>query len=193
MQQDTKEVVMKAIGIGLLLILGGCAGLESPDPASPYYAYTTGWTVQLHRPLTIPPAAATVRLQYGQIVARNSVQEHDPFCVVELDTVGDAPQMLQPGRFEVWRVTRKIDPVSVARPSPWVKAHRVMDDGEPSFLYYITEFRLRDPAQPNLRSMRCAWNQFAPGNRMLMRHLTLNEIRWALGDWMSLIPPKEML
>ena len=184
---------MKAIGIGLLLILGGCAGLESPDPASPYYAYTTGWTVQLHRPLTIPPAAATVRLQYGQIVARNSVQEHDPFCVVELDTVGDAPQTLQPGRFEVWRVTRKIDPVSVARPSPWVKAHRVMDDGEPSFLYYITEFRLRDPAQPNLRSMRCAWNQFAPGNRMLMRHLTLSEIRWALGDWMVLIPPKESL
>jgi len=28
---------------------------------------------------------------------------------------------------------------------------------------------------------------------MLMRHLTLNEIRWALGDWMSLMPPKEML
>ena len=184
---------MKAIGIGLLLILGGCAGLESPDPASPYYAYTTGWAVQLHRPLTIPPAAATVRLQYGQVVARNSVQEQDPFCVVELDTVGEAPQVLQPGRFEVWRVTRNIDPISAARPSPWVKAHRVMDDGEPSFLYYITEFRLRDPTQPNLRSLRCAWNQFAPGNRMLMRHLTLNEIRWALGDWMSLIPPKEML
>ena len=41
--------------------------------------------------------------------------------------------------------------------------------------------------------MRCAWNQMAPVNRMLMRHLTLDEIRWALGDWMSLIPPKETL
>jgi len=28
---------------------------------------------------------------------------------------------------------------------------------------------------------------------MLMRHLTLDEIRRALGDWMSLIPPKETL
>jgi hypothetical protein len=184
---------MKTIGIALVLLLGGCAALESPDPASPYYAYSSGWTAQLNRPLTIMPAEATVRLQYGRIVPRNSVQEHDPFCVVELDTVRDGEQTLQPGRFEVWRVTRFIDPISVAAKSPLVKARLVLDDGDPSFLYFVTEFRLRDPAQPNLRSMRCAWNQMAPGNRMLMRHLTLDEIRWALGDWMSLIPPKETL
>mgnify|MGYP001571644288 CR=1 FL=1 len=184
---------MKAIGIGLLLLLGGCAGLESPDPASPYYAYATGWVVQLNRPLTIQPNEATVRLQYGQIVPRNSVQEQDPFCVVELNTVREAPQTLQPGRFEVWQVTRIVDPITAAAKSPLIKARYVFDDGDPSFLYFITEFRLRDPAQPNLRGIRCAWNQMAAGNRMLMRHLTLNEIRGALGDWMSLIPPKVTL
>ncbi|NWG76217.1 MAG: hypothetical protein HXY24_16720, partial [Rubrivivax sp.] len=66
--------------------------------------------------------------------------------------------------------------------------HFVDDDGEPSFLYFITAFRLRDPAQPALRGMTCAWNQMAPGNRALMRHLTLGEIRAALGDWFSLVP-----
>ncbi len=185
---------MKTIGMGLgLSLLAGCAGLQSPDPASPYYAYTTGWTVQLNRPLTIPADAATVRLQYGRIVPRNSVQEHDPFCVVELDTVRPEPQTLQPGRFEVWRVTRSIDPVSAAVPSPLLKVRHVEDDGDPTFLYYVTAFRLRDPAQPNLRGMRCAWNQMAPGNRALMRHLTLAEIRSALGGWITLVPPKEAL
>jgi hypothetical protein len=67
----------------------------------------------------------------------------------------------------------------------------VDDEGDPSFLYFITEFRLRDPQQPNLRSLRCAWNQMAPGNRALMRHLTLDEIRSALGDWMQLDLSKE--
>jgi hypothetical protein len=176
-----------------LLLLGGCAGLQSSDPASPHYAYTIGWTLQLHRPLTIPPESATVRLQVGEIVPRNSVQEHAPFCVIELDTVRSDAQTLQPGRFEVWRVNRIIDPVSVARASPFVKTHLVMDDGAPSFLYFITEFRLRDPAQPALRGMRCAWNQMAPGNRMLMRHLTLGEIQGALGDWMTLRPPASTL
>ena len=78
--------------------------------------------------------------------------------------------------------------------SPLMKARYVDDDdGDPTFLYYKTEFRLRDAAQPNLRGMTCAWNQMAPGNRPLMRHLTLDEIRGALGDWMSLIPPKATL
>jgi hypothetical protein len=129
-----------------------------------------------------------VRLQYGRIVPRNGVQEHDPFCVVELDTVKPVPQTLQPGHFEVWRVTRSVSPITVAAPSPLVKAGLLGgDDHAPSLLYYITEFRLRDPAQPELRGMRCAWNQAAPGRHARMRHLTLAEIRGALGGWMTLI------
>ena len=184
---------MKAIGIGLVLLLGGCVGLESADPASPYYAYSSGWTVQLNQPLMIPADAATVRLQYGRIVPRNSVQEQDPFCVVELNTVRAEPQILQPGRFEVWRVTRSVSPIAAAVPTPFIKAGFAVDDDTPAFLYFKTEFRLRDAAQPNLRGMTCAWNQMAPGNRGLMRHLTLDEIHSALGDWMRLIPPKENL
>ena len=184
---------MRIIWIGLVLLLGGCAGLESPDPASPYYAYSSGWAVQLNRSLEIEPGAATVRLQYGRIVPRNSVQEQDPFCVVELETVRPGPQMLLPGRFEVWRVTRSVNPITAAAKSPLIRAAHVMDDGNPSFLYFITEFRLRDTAQPNLRGMRCAWNQMAPGNFHLMRHLTLAEIQSALGDWMRLIPPAERI
>jgi len=184
---------MKHIVIGLIALLGGCAGLQSSDPASPYYAYSSNWAVQLNRPLTIPPDAATVRLQYGRIVPRNSVQEHDPFCVVELNTVRAEAQTLQPGRFEVLRVTRSVSPITAAVRSPLIKALHADNDGEPSFLYFITEFRLRDADQPNLRSMRCAWNQMAPGNRALMRHLTLGDIQSALGDWMHLIPPKEMM
>jgi len=174
-----------------VLLLGGCAGLESPDPASPYYAYSSGWAVQLNRPLMIEPGSATVRLQYGLVVPRNSVQEHDPFCVAELDTVRAGPQTLQPGRFEVWRVTRSVNPVTAAQSSPYIRTGLAMDDGDPTFLYFITEFRLRDATQPDLRGMTCAWNQMAPGNRALMRHLTLGEIQSALGDWMTLIPPKE--
>jgi hypothetical protein len=183
---------MKSIGIGLVLLMGGCAGLESPDPASPYYAYSTGWAVQLNRALQIPAAAATVRLQYGRIVPRNSVQEYDPFCVVELNTVRDEAQTLQPGRFEVWRVTRSVSTIAAAA-SPFIKAALVVDNSQPSFLYFKTEFRLRDAAQPDLRSMTCMWDQMAPGNRPLMRHLTLDELRAAVGDWMTLIPLRERL
>ena len=183
---------MRVIGLlaALLLaalLLGGCAG-----PASPHDGYPGGWALRLERALEIPPGAATVRLQYGRLVPRNGVQEHDPFCVVELTTVRPAPQILQPGRFEVWRVTRSVSTIAAAA-SPFVKVGLMVDHSEPSFLYFKTEFRLRDAAQPDLRGMTCMWDQMAPGNRPLMRHLTLDDIRGAVGDWMTLIPPKERL
>ncbi len=183
---------MKTIATVLVLLLGGCASLESPDPASPYYSYSSGWVLRLNQPLTIPAGAATVRLQYGGIVPRNGVQEHDAYCVFELNTVRAEPQTLQPGRFDVWRVTRRVETIA-ASAAPFIKVALVGDDTTSSFLYYKTEFNLRDAAQPNIRSMTCAWDQMAPGNWALMRHLTLDEIRGALGDWISLIPPGEHL
>lgn len=182
---------MKTIAFGLVWMVSGCA-LDSPHPASPYYAYTAGWVVQLNQPLTIPPDAATVRLQYGDIVPRNSVQEYDPYCVVELNTVRSEPQILKPGRFEVWRVTRSVQTLA-ATASPFIKTMYGFDDAGASFLYYKTEFHLRDSAQPDLRSMTCAWDQMTPGSRAFMRHLTLDEIRSALGHWITLISPKESL
>ena len=180
---------MKLFVVAAACLLSACASLESPDPTSPHYGYGPGWQVEIMRPLTIPAGAASVRLQAGRLVARNSVQEHAPFCVIEVETVGDVPQVLAAGRVTVARVMRHIDPIAVAasRPGPLVRA----DDGggDPSFLYYITEFRLRDPTRPELRSVRCAWNQMAPGHRALMRHLTLAEMRGALGDWVALVPP----
>jgi hypothetical protein len=187
---------MKVLVLIGTLALGACSTLESPNPASPYYAYPPGWVVRLNQPLQIDPDSATVRLQYGRIVPRNSVQEQDPFCIVEVNTVGATAQFLQPGRFEVVRVTHSISTLS-ATASPFVNpGYRKVGFGggdSPTFMYFITEFQLRDPDQPNLRSMRCAWNQMAPGNRSLMRYLTLDEIRSALGDWITLIPPRETL
>lgn len=181
---------MKAIGIGFLLLLAGCASLESPNPASPYYAYPPGWVLQLNKALTIPPNSATVRLQYGGVVPRNGVQEQDPYCVVELNTVSDKPQMLESGRFEVLRVTHSVESL-VAAPSRFIKASFSGDDSGVIPQYFKTEFHLRSASQPNFRSMTCAWNQMGPDNQLLMRPLTLGEIRGALGDWITLIPPRE--
>lgn len=176
-----------------MVALGGCSSLSSPDPASPHYSFPPGWSVQLNRVLPIDPGAATVRLQYGRIVPRNGVQEQDPFCIMEVNTLSNQVQWLQPGRFEVVGVTRSVSSITAAAPSPLIKARFAFDDGSPSFLYFITEFRLRAADQPDVRSLRCAWNQMAPGNRGMMRHLTLDEMRGALGGWISLMPPKESL
>jgi hypothetical protein len=185
---------MKTLVIAGVLALGGCSGLSSPNPDSPYYAYPPGWVVQLNRPLPIEPGRATVRLQFGQIVPYNGVQDAYPFCIVEVNTVsGASAQILQPERFEVLKVGHSVSEIS-ASAAPYAQSGFMKVGADlPSFLYYITTFQLRSPQHSDIRDMRCAWNQMAPGNRALMRYLTLDEMRQALGDWISLIPPKEAL
>lgn len=167
-----------------LALLAGCA--HTPDGAP----LASHGRLVLNQPLAIPPDAATVRLQYGRVVAFNAVQEHDPFCVFELDTVADKEQAVRPGRFDITRVGRSIETFAGMPVMPFFRLVRVGlgdSDGGPSHIYYKTTFRLRDDAQP-VRALTCMSNQMAPGIP-IMRHLTLAEIRQALGGIMTLELP----
>ncbi len=152
-------------------LVAGCAGNPTPGAGTTY-----GW-LTLREPLTVPAGAATVRLQYGLSVASNAVQEHDPFCVFEIDTVSDSPQNVAPGRFRIVHWHRSEETIA-GMPRPWRVAFD--SDGGPSHLYFKTHFRLWHEAQP-VRALTCMSNPMAPGIGVFMRHLTLDEIRHALG------------
>lgn len=159
----------------LLLALTGCAH----SPPSPTHA----GQLSLLAPLVIPPASATVRLQYGKPVARNGVQVQDPFCVFEINTVSDGPQMVKPDTFRITRHSHAISSIAEAA-LPWPALTRValFDDDRPTHIYYKTLFRLESALQPGVRLLTCMSNQNLPGVYPFMRHLTLDEIRGALGE-----------
>ena len=163
--------------LGLVTALGGCA--HEPTGYGPV------GQLQLHAPLTIPAQAATVRLQYGQITAFNAVQEQDPFCVFEIETVADTPQTVAPGRFDVVRIQRSVETFA-GMPVMAFTTFRVGfgRDDSPSQIYYKTAFRLA-PNPQQARSLTCMSNQHMPGIA-IMRHLTLREMRKALGSHFSL-------
>jgi hypothetical protein len=161
-----------------LAMLAGCADTPQAVPS-----YNQGRLV-LNQTLTIPPNAATVRLQYGRIVASNAVQEHDPFCVFEIDTVAAGEQTVRPGRFAITRIGRSIETIAGLNTLRRVRVVLGDDSGGLSHLYYKTTFRLHDEAQP-VRALTCMSNQLAPGIA-IMRHLTPGEIRGALGGIITL-------
>jgi hypothetical protein len=167
---------MKPLLPGLLFaaLLAGCATSSDPLPG------VSHGRLVLREALAIPPDAATVRLQYGRVVASNSVQEHDPFCVFELNTVAPAEQTVRPGAFAITRVVRSVETFAgmpVFRP---MRVGLGDDGGGPTHIYYKTIFHLKDDAQP-VRALTCMSNQNAPGIFPFMRHLTGAEIRQALG------------
>jgi hypothetical protein len=182
-----------AVTLGLMTGGANAAGWGSDwGPESPYYRYPAGLSLTLRQALTVPPEAATVRLQYGRVVASNAVQEHDAHCIFELDTVRETPQTVRPQNMRVTDVRRSVSTFSgmPVWPYPPFLSGRVgwNGDGGPSHIYYKTEFRLRSEVQPEVRSLTCQSNQMAPGIG-IMRHLTLAEIRQALGDYFNLELP----
>jgi hypothetical protein len=162
----------------VLLALAACS--SAPEAAHP-----TG-RLSLQAPITIPAGAATLRLQYGRVTAFNAVQEQDPFCVFELETVREQPQPVAPGSFDILSINRSVETFAGMPVLPF-RTMRVglgQDDGGPSQIYYKTAFRLASNPQ-QARALTCMSNQYMPGIA-IMRHLTLQEMRDALGGLFTL-------
>lgn len=165
----------------LLAVALGAAGCASV-PAGPAPVVTLS---QL-QPLEIPPGEAGVRLQYGRTAARNGVQEVDPHCIFELDTVSESAQVVPPGAYRVTRFARREVTFSGMPLMFWNPLSQgIGQNHNPSNLYFLTEFQLQSDSQPNVRSLLCQHNQATAGIT-LPRHLTLSEMRQALGSYFTL-------
>jgi len=156
----------------ILIVL--TAGADTPRRSD------TGWRITLQQPLEIGPGEASARLQYGRVVPRNGVQEFDPHCIFEIETVTDTPRILAPGSFRVSEIQRRVETHSGMPVFPWhYRSH--WHDRSPSQLYYITQFRLLPNNDTPARRLICQHDQANPGFGMA-RHLSPTEIRQALGN-----------
>jgi hypothetical protein len=155
----------------LALVMTACA--TPPEGARP-----PGRLV-LQSPVTIPAGAATLRLQYGKPTAFNAVQEQDPFCVFELDTVSEQPQAVAPASFDILAIQRTVETFSGMPVFPFgVMMVGMGQSSGPIQYYHKTLFRLA-PNPQGARTLTCMSNQYMAG---IMRHLTLKEMREALGS-----------
>lgn len=170
----------------MLLPLPACQTSVALDEDSPLRPPPAGSRLILNQSISIPAHSATVVLQGGRVVSSKDIKRYHPHCRLEVQKLGDAPQVLQPDEFVIRRSRQETrtawlgDRLQVAR--------RVSSDsnGGPSFFIFQTIFELQSASQPQVRWMTCEqW-----GDPALGQHLTLREIRRALGDIMRLeLPP----
>jgi hypothetical protein len=179
-----KRIVLMAV----FLVCGACQSAPTTfDENSSDYPPPVGSRFTLRQELVIPADSAHVDLQAGRPVSLSKLNQYHPYCRLDVQDVRETPQTLTPDEFLVKRVYREATDV-VARRSVLLPVRRVSDDnGGPTFMIYRTVFILKSAHQPQVRRLSCErWDRPALGD-----HLSLREIRTALGDYFSVALPGE--
>ena len=163
-----------------VVVLGGCQSTSARDEASPFYVPPAGSRLVLQKTLTIPADTVGVIIQGGRAVSHRDVDQYYPHCRLEVRDRRDTAQTVNPDDFLVRRVRRDVEVVSNPRVGPVVRVGH-----GPSFFIYRTIFDLESPRQPSVRTLVCQYW----GDPALNDHLSIREIRRALGETMRLELP----
>ena len=166
-----------------LLLLGACQ--TTPELPAAWEAAAPVTTVfHLKRAVTIPPDTAHVTFQGGRVVSDVEKDFYLPHCQLYVRGPEDVAQHVEPDRFAVTGVDTEVDSVQ-ARPLR-LAALRLMVSGGATADDYITIFRLRSARQPRVTHLECHhWED----PTLFPRHLRLDEINQALGEYGILLPP----
>jgi hypothetical protein len=173
----------------LAALLWSCDTPRTYGPETPYYRFPADSRLVLNHALEIPAGRATARIQNGRVAVFGHVQEHQPHCIFEIHTVKAEAQRVEPDTFSIVKVERSTSTLAV-QPSFFIRA-AFADTDRPGQLFYKTIFTLRSERQPGVRWLSCQSDQYAAGIS-IPRHLTVSEIRLALGDIFTLELPAPM-
>lgn len=160
------------------------------DHAGPYRPLTAG-VLQLHEAVTIAAGRTRVFFQNGQ--PTTGINEFEPHCQLQVNTLAAQPQIIQPDRFTISRVNTRSDQVVMTSGLRLASlAHAgILHDMGASRIMYVYIFRLTSEHQPDVRELICGGAFDAP---RLAQRPTLDEIASALGSYarLQLEPPPKV-
>lgn len=172
----------------LAVLLWACDTPRTYGPQTPYYRFPPGVRLVLNQPLEIPANWATARLQHGRVVPFGHVQEQEAHCIFEISTVRAVPQRVEADAFAVTSVRRSVSELA-ARPVFFVRS-ALADDDAPTPIFFKTTFLLHSERQPGVLRMVCQVGPYSD-DFARQQHLTVTEIRQALGDVFTLVLPNQ--
>lgn len=159
----------------LLISLTACERHIIADENSALYSVPAGSLLILPQAIEIPPGSARVFIQQGQIIPSRQINQYQPYCEFEINTLKDDVQIIQPDQFHIYKVTNDIRYVS--RQTLFASlSSNTFDSGD--IVGFTDEFFLRSASQPDVRKLSCLhWDD--AHKRM---YLSIKQIRQALGN-----------
>ena len=180
---------MKYVTIYALLIiwLTGCQGsllqMEA-DENSRYFRIPVDSKLILQQALVVPARSDRLYFQKGRVSQFQYVNEYLPYCALSLYAKKDAEYRIAPDTFIVRKMHRQhLFDLAMAPPL----FAQLEPGGGMTYQVVATLMEIRSVKQPDVIRMTCA-NWGIPQD---IAHLTLGQMREALGDWFLLKLPKQ--
>ncbi len=188
--------LLAVFAAAVVLSLGGCATV-APNRLGedPRYAIPEGSTLTLNETIELPGRGDLLYIQHGRTLRFSGVQEVYPHCYVETRQRPDGPLRVAPTTFIITAVERSfhytwLAPVEPGAVMPTSGSGGGGGDGSGSLSqwFYVTRMSLRpaDPAVDVYRLTCLADRLDASGPETERHHLTVAQIRQALGDIFTL-------
>lgn len=166
-------------------MLSGCSALLSENTASDIVP--DGSHLIVKQLVVIPANKGRVYIQDGTVISENQRDQYKPYCWLQSWKVLAVPQEIEPDTFTIKssrryeELVRKTPPLQLA----FNNAHQKMIQLSLASITAIeqqTVLYLYSEKQPDIRELTCSyWDD--PDND---RHLTLAEIKHALGEIIQL-------
>lgn len=153
------------------------------DPEhSPYYAIPTGSSLVLQQEVVIPANKAAIYIQYGEVKTYKEIDKYYPHCKFEVRTIREQNQTVKADTFIVTR-TATDETIVRRQNSPF--RYVDIDGGGISFIEMFRIMYLHSDQQPDVLRLSCGHRAVSPH----YEHLTVSEVRKALGGLMTLGEP----
>jgi len=181
-----KAAALAAVSMALLATSALSYGPFYP-PATRYVQ--PGDSVILHQDISAA-SGAKIYLQGGAAIKRSEVRWAEPFCYFHLyrsPEVVDTEATLSADSFDIESIVNHIDLAGLDYPAAVFAGMAGFITQDASEQTLITRFKLHSSAQPEVIGLNCGiWA--VPNER---NHLSLEEVRGALGDAVTVTAAKE--
>ncbi|NOQ88110.1 MAG: hypothetical protein GQ550_04230 [Gammaproteobacteria bacterium] len=173
-----------------IVVLAGCSINDAKDEGSVFYAVPVGSTLVLNQQVNIRGDQVAVYVQNGELMQYDAVNFYLPNCKFEIYTMSEQPRTVDQDSFEIVKVEDDIESSALQKRTYLAAMDSAMRPGvlDKSYVFnYATMMYLRSEQQKDVYRMTCQhWEDV-----MDDRHLSITQMRQAMGDVFTLIIKKD--
>lgn len=173
----------KIILILIISTLTGCQSAALIKSEGYYIKVVPTATIEITQSIEIAPGSARAFLQNGKVISMGQLNLYDINCEVEINTVSESRQIIEPGVFNILAIAQEESPIVMSMPVMVASLNYAWASDSPVDIKRYYHFRLsaQDPqSNSQVRALICRGAQDEPYNAKLP---TFEQMRHAGGQY----------